>query len=83
MLCGLTGVGKSHPENAVAIEALRRDFNVATKPTFHLLYDLKIERASGTYSRNLACILACNLLLLDDFGLQSISPQVASIFTRS
>jgi len=77
LLCGPTGVGKSHLANAIAIEALRRDFKVVTKPTYHLLRDLQIARANGTYSRNLARILACDLLVLDDFGLQSISPQAA------
>ena len=32
-------------------------------------------RANGTYPRFMARILTCDLLVLDDFGLQSIPPQ--------
>jgi len=77
LICGPTGVGKSHLANAIAIEALKRKFRVIAKPTHRLLYDLQIARANGSYPRLLARILACDLLLLDDFGLQSISPQAA------
>jgi DNA replication protein DnaC len=76
-MCGPTGVGKSHLANAIAIEALKRNFHVLTKPTHRLLYDLQIARSNGSHPRHLARILACDLLVLDDFGLQSISPQAA------
>jgi len=36
------------------------------------LADLNAARASGSYHRILASILRCDLLILDDFGLQSI-----------
>jgi len=75
LMCGPTGVGKSHLANAIAIEALKRNFRVLTKPTHRLLHDLQIARSNGTHSRILARILTCDLLVLDDFGLQSISPQ--------
>jgi len=75
LLCGPTGVGKSHLANAIAIEALKRDFRVLSKPTHHLLNDLQAARASGAYPRLLARILSCDLLVLDDFGLQTLSPQ--------
>ena len=47
------------------------------KPTHRLLHDLQIARANGSHPRQLARILAFDLLVLDDFGLQSISPQAA------
>ncbi len=75
LLCGPTGVGKSHLANAIAIEALKRDFRVVSKPTHHLLNDLHAARASGTYPRLLARISRCDLLVLDDFGLQALSAQ--------
>ena len=74
-MCGPTGVGKSHLANAIAIEAIKRNFRVLAKPTHRLLQDLQIARANGTYPRILARILTYDLLVLDDFGLQSISPQ--------
>jgi DNA replication protein DnaC len=75
LLCGPTGVGKSHLANAIAIEALKRDFRVFSKPTHRLLNDLHAARASGTHARLLARLLRCDLLVLDDFGLQALSPQ--------
>jgi DNA replication protein DnaC len=77
LLCGPTGVGKSHLANGIAIEALKRNLRVIVKPTHRLLFDLQIARANGTYPRLLARILACDLLLLDDFGLQAITSQAA------
>jgi DNA replication protein DnaC len=77
LLCGPSGVGKSHLANAIAIEALKRDFRVVIKPTYHLLHDLQIARSNGTYPKHMARILSCDLLVLDDFGLQPISPQAA------
>ncbi len=75
LMCGPTGVGKSHLANAIAIEALKRNFRVLTKPTHRLLQDLQIARANGSHPRILARTLAYDLLVLDDFGLQSIAPQ--------
>lgn len=77
LICGPTGVGKSHLANAVAIEALQRDYRVASRSTHRLLQDLQIARANGSYPRMFARILSCDLLILDDFGLQPISPQAA------
>jgi len=75
LLCGPTGVGKSHLANAIAIEALKRDYRVISKPTHRLLNDLHTARASGAHSRLFARILRCDLLVLDDFGLQALSAQ--------
>jgi len=77
LICGPTGVGKSHLANALAIEALQRDYRVSSRSTHRLLYDLQIARANGSYPRLFARALSCNLLILDDFGLQPISPQAA------
>lgn len=75
LFCGPTGVGKSHLANALAIEALKRNYRVLCKPTHRLLNDLHAARATGGYSRLMARVLHSDLLLLDDFGLQALSPQ--------
>jgi len=75
LLCGPTGVGKSHLANAIAIEALKRDYQVLSRPTHRLLADLHAARANGTHTRMFARILRCDLLVLDDFGLQALSAQ--------
>jgi DNA replication protein DnaC len=77
LVCGPTGVGKSHLANALAIESLKRDQTVVYRNTQRLLTDLNAARASGMYPRLLARILTVGLLVLDDFGLQPLSPQAA------
>lgn len=74
LFCGPTGLGKTHLANALGIEALKRNFRVISKPTFRLLSDLNASRATGSYNRQIASLLHCDLLILDDFGLQALSP---------
>jgi len=77
LLCGPTGVGKSHLANALACEALKRDYRVFSRPTHRLLTDLHAARANGTHTRLLARLLNTDLLVLDDFGLQPPTAQGA------
>jgi len=75
LLCGPTGVGKSHLANSLAIEALKREFRVISRPTHRLLTELHAARANGVHSRLFARLLNCELLVLDDFGLQALPAQ--------
>lgn len=75
LMCGPTGVGKSHIANAIAIEAIKHNFKVMAKTTHRLLNELQTSRANGTYHRLIGRVLSCDLLVLDDFGLQSVLPQ--------
>jgi DNA replication protein DnaC len=75
LLCGATGLGKSHIANGLACEALKRDLRVLSRPTHRLLADLHAARANGTHQRLLARVLGVDLLILDDFGLQPLNPQ--------
>src|SRR4030042_3152978 len=74
LFCGPTGVGKTHLANALGIEALKRDLRVISKPTFRLLVELNASRANGSYSRHMTSLLKCDLLVMDDFGLQPLLP---------
>ena len=47
LVCGPTGVGKSHLANALAIESLKRDQTVVYRNTQRLLTDLNAARAIG------------------------------------
>jgi DNA replication protein DnaC len=77
LITGPTGVGKSHVINALAIEALKRDLRVLFRGTQRLLADLHAARANGTHARLWARVLNVDLLVLDDFGLQPLTPQAA------
>jgi DNA replication protein DnaC len=74
LLCGPTGVGKSHLANSIGVEALKRDLQVFARPVHRLLIDLNASRASGGFPRLMARILHSDLLILDDFGLQTLPP---------
>jgi DNA replication protein DnaC len=76
LICGPTGVGKTHLANALGFEALKRDLRVLSKPLFRLLADLHQARANGTHPRHLALLLNCDLLIIDDFGLQALTPTM-------
>jgi len=77
LLTGPSGVGKSHLANGLAIEALKRELKVFSRGAQRLLTDLHAARASGTDTRFWAKLLAVDLLVLDDFGLQPLTSQAA------
>jgi DNA replication protein DnaC len=77
LLCGPSGVGKSHLANGLGLEALKREFRVLSYPVHHLLKNLYAVQASGGHTRLLTKVLNTHLLILDDFGLYPLTPQAA------
>lgn len=75
LVCGPTGVGKSHLMLGLAYEAVRRGFRVIVKPIHQLLGDLQASRADGTYARKMLRLATVDLLVLDDFGLRPLTTQ--------
>jgi DNA replication protein DnaC len=75
LICGPSGVGKSHLATAIAIEALKRDLQVLYRGTARLLADLQAARATATHPGLWARVLNVDLLVLDDFGLHPLGPQ--------
>jgi DNA replication protein DnaC len=81
LFCGPTGVGKTHLANALGIEALKRGLRVISKPTFRLLVELTASRANGSYNRHMTTLLKCDLLIMDDFGLQPLPlPAIQELY---
>jgi len=74
VLCGPTGVGKSHLAQALAHEACRRGYKVLFTSTHDMLSQLNAGRADGTYQRRLNSFLKPDLLVIDDFGLKPLHP---------
>lgn len=77
LLCGPSGVGKSHLANGLGIEALKRELRVLSYPVHHLLKSLHATHASGGHTRLWSKLLTADLLILDDFGLYPLTPQSA------
>ena len=72
ILCGPTGVGKSHLAQALGHEACRRGFDVLFVNAYKLLQHLHGGRADDSLDRRLKLYLRPELLILDDFGLKPL-----------
>jgi DNA replication protein DnaC len=74
LICGPTGVGKTHLAHALAHEACRQSFDVLFINTHKLLQHLNGGRADGSLERRRQSYLRPALLILDDFGLKPLLP---------
>jgi len=72
LICGPTGVGKSHLAQALGHEACRRGHDVLFVSAPKLLQHLNGGRADNTYERRLQTCLRPDLLIVDDFGLKPL-----------
>jgi DNA replication protein DnaC len=78
LVCGPTGVGKSHLAQALAHEACRQGFEVLFTATHKMVQHIHGGRADGTLEKRLAVYLRPDLLILDDFGLKPLTPPAPS-----
>ena len=72
-LLGPSGVGKTHLAQALGHEACRREYDVLFHCTYQLFEWIYAGRGDGTRNRRLAQVSKIPLLILDDFGLQSLN----------
>ncbi len=74
LLCGPTGVGKSHLAQGLAHEACVQGFDVLFIQTHKMLQHIHGGRADGSRDRRLQAYLRPDVLVLDDFGLRPLQP---------
>lgn len=74
LVCGPTGVGKTHLAQALGQEACRQGFQVLFINTNKMLQHLNGGRADASWERRLNVYLRPDLLILDDFGLKPLQP---------
>jgi DNA replication protein DnaC len=74
LICGPTGVGKTHVAQALGQEACRQGFQVLFLNVHKMLQHLNGGRADGSWERRLNTYLRPDLLILDDFGLKPLPP---------
>jgi DNA replication protein DnaC len=72
LICGPTGVGKSHVAQGLAHAACRAGFDVLFTDMHKMLQHINGGRADGTWERRLAVYVRPELLVLDDFGLKPL-----------
>jgi DNA replication protein DnaC len=80
LLCGPTGVGKTHLAQALAHQACRQGFDTLFVNTYTMVQHLNGGRADGTFGRRLQTYLRPDLLVLDDFGLKPLHPPAPEDF---
>ena len=74
LICGPTGVGKTHLAQALTHEACRRGHTALFVNTYKMLKHINGGRADGTLERRFQTYLRPDLLVLDDFGLKPLHP---------
>ena len=74
LICGPTGVGKTHLAQALSHEACRRGFDVLFVNTHRMLQHINGGRADGSLEKRFQLYLRPDLLVLDDFGLKVLHP---------
>ena len=71
IITGASGVGKSYLTQALGHQACLMEYRTIYTNTARLFKRLKLCRMDGTYLKELNKLLKTDLLILDDFGLQS------------
>jgi DNA replication protein DnaC len=74
LICGPTGVGKTHLAQALAHEACRKGYTALFVNTYRMLQHFNGGRADGTLEKRFQTYLRPDLLVLDDFGLKALHP---------
>lgn len=73
VFCGLPGTGKTHLACAIGLSALSQGYTVKYQNIFSLMLEIKATYASSEYGSTLEVIksyISCNLLIIDEVGVQ-------------
>jgi len=75
IVTGCTGTGKSFLATALGYQSCVKGYKVMYYNLGKLFSKLMIAKADGSYMRELTKIENCDLLIIDDFGLQTINNE--------
>lgn len=75
LITGSTGVGKSYLATALGYQACIHGYRVGYYNASKLFVKLKMAKADGSYLKELAKLERQHVILLDDFGLQTLDSQ--------
>lgn len=80
LIYGPTGVGKTHLAQALGHEACRKGHDVLFIKSIKMFRSLLAARADHSWEKSLKKFLKPDLLMIDDFGLSSLTPAQAEDF---
>ena len=75
LITGPTGTGKSYLSESLGHNACLKGYSTKQYKAHHLLSTLKSAKADGKYLQQLKEVTKCDLLLIDDFGINPLSPE--------
>jgi DNA replication protein DnaC len=75
LLIGPTGAGKTYIAEAIALEACKMGYSANKVSYKRLLEEMRNARGTGQYLKYLDRLAACQVLLLDDFGIGTITVE--------
>lgn len=75
ILTGPVGVGKTYLANSLAHAACRRGWNVSMIKASKMFKALRASRADNSLDRELTRFITPKLLVIDDFGLERLTPE--------
>jgi len=73
LISGATGVGKSYIASAIGYQAGLMGYKVYYCNLQKLFNKLKVSKADGSYLKEMEKIEKQDLIILDDFGLQTLN----------
>ncbi|MGY5849225.1 IS21-like element helper ATPase IstB [Salegentibacter sp. F14] len=71
IITGASGVGKSYLAQALGHQGCMMEYKTIYTNTARLFKKLKLSKVDGTYLKELGKLIKADVLILDDFGLQS------------
>ncbi|MCI8554109.1 MAG: ATP-binding protein [Clostridiales bacterium] len=82
LLTGPTGTGKTHVSLAIAHRVVERGFGAIYGPVQSLLHRMEREHFGRAEGNTEELLTSCDLLILDDFGTEFLSPfYLSSLYT--
>ncbi len=79
LMCGGTGLGKTHLSLAIANEVMQKGYNVIYGSIPDLIRALEREHFGKSDENTMEMLTSCDLLILDDLGAETEKPLYLSI----